>query len=112
MKYFNTWEKIDDLHKNFIGYGKWEEGKRLEGFPTDAEVLFASYEQGRYDGDSLVLFRRGGKVYCNSGLPCSCRGLEGQWGPDEVITPEQIPKPVDHGDEAIAACEKVMQALF
>ena len=114
MKYFNSWETIDDIHEDFIDYGEWNEGKRLKDFPTDEEILFASYEQGGYDGDSLVLYRRDGKLYYNSASHCSCYGLEGQWNPDEVI-PEQLAKmhepDEDHGAEAIEAWKNLMREI-
>lgn len=114
MKYFNQWSGIDDLHKDFLDYGEWEDGKRLKDFPTDKEILFASYELGGYEGDSTVLFQRDGKLYQNSASHCSCYGLEGQWGPDEVV-PEQLLKQSapyeDHGDEAIAAWRELVNRL-
>jgi hypothetical protein len=106
MKYFNEWKNVNDLHKDFLNYGEFDEGKRLEGFPTDKEILFASYEYGGCEGDSLVVFERDGKLYFNSGSHCSCYGLEGQWQPEEVI-PEQLAKmtpPYEgHEDGAIEA---------
>jgi hypothetical protein len=114
MKYFNNWEKVDDIHKDFLNYGEWESGKRFEDFPTDEEILFASYEQGGYEGDSIVLFKRNGKFYYNSAGHCSCYGLEGLWEPDEVI-PEQLLKMSapydDHGSEAIEAWKKIIAAI-
>jgi|SRR6185437_2097865 len=52
----------------------------LEG----AEVLLAWYGYGNYDGSSLVVFRRDGKLYEVNGGHCSCYGLEGQWDPEET----------------------------
>ena len=114
MKYFNNWEKVDDIRKDFLDYGEWENGKRLEGFPTDEEILFASYEQGGYDGDSIVLFKRNGKFYYNSAGHCSCYGLEGQWEPEEVI-PEQLLKMSapyeDHGSEAVEVWKNIVKEI-
>ena len=50
----------------------------------EPDVLFASYQQGGYEGDALVLFKQDGKLYRVSGSHCSCYGLEGQWEPEET----------------------------
>lgn len=113
MKYFNGWEKLEDLHKDFLDYGDWDKGKRLEGFPTDEEILFASYATGNYEGDSLVLFKRDGKLYLNEASHCSCYGLEGRWEPTEVV-PEQVLRQrlyEDHGEAACAAWKTLGEAL-
>lgn len=55
----------------------------LEGFPTDEQVVFASYD-GDYDGHAVVLFERDGKLLEVQGSHCSCNGLEGDWKPNEV----------------------------
>lgn len=113
-KFFNGWESADDLQKDFLGYGEFDKGERLEGFPADEEILFASYEQGGYEGDSLVLFQRDGKFYYNSASHCSCYGLEGQWSPDEVI-PAQLVKMSGpgggHGAKALKAWKAIMQTI-
>lgn len=53
-------------------------------FPTDREILYASYEHGTYYGWAYVLFQRGKKLFEVSGSHCSCYGLEGQWKPEET----------------------------
>lgn len=55
-----------------------------EDFPTDAEILYASYETPSYEGYSVVLYERDGKLYEVNGSHCSCYGLEGQWKPEET----------------------------
>ena len=52
----------------------------LEG----AEILFAEYYMGNYEGSAFVLLRRGEKLYEVNGSHCSCYGLEGQWGEEET----------------------------
>jgi hypothetical protein len=49
-----------------------------------AKVLYASYNQGYYDGSAYVLFKRDGKLYDVNGSHCSCFGLENQWDPEET----------------------------
>lgn len=51
---------------------------------SGAEVLLAWYGYGSYCGDSLVLFRKDGKLFEVHGSHCSCMGLEGQWEPEET----------------------------
>lgn len=50
----------------------------------DATVLFAWYEYENYEGASLVVFQKDGKLWEVNGGHCSCYGLEGQWKPEET----------------------------
>jgi hypothetical protein len=52
----------------------------LEG----AEILFADYSGGGYDGVAFVLLRRGTQLYEVNGSHCSCYGLEGQYSEEET----------------------------
>lgn len=58
------------------------------------KILWAEYEQGGYEGDVFVLFRRAGRLYSVEGSHCSCYGLEGQWSPVET-TKEALAKAGD-----------------
>jgi len=62
----------------------------------EPNVLFASYVRGNYDGDALVLFEEGGKLFRVDGSHCSCCGLEGQWEPEET-TAEALMHQLDNG---------------
>ena len=55
-----------------------------ETFPTEDELLFASYGGGSYEGDATMVWRRDGKLYEAHGSHCSCMGLEGQFEPEET----------------------------
>jgi hypothetical protein len=55
-----------------------------ESFPTEDEILFATYQTPSYDGAALVIYEQGGKVFEVNGSHCSCYGLEGQWTPEET----------------------------
>ncbi len=77
----------DDVAKGYeVGTGsRWADDFVIaKDFPTDAQILYASYESGGYEGWSVVLFKRGGKLYEVTGSHCSCHGLEGQWEPEET----------------------------
>lgn len=50
----------------------------------NAEVLLAWYGYDYYEGKSLVIYRRDGKLYEVNGSHCSCYGLEDQWVPEET----------------------------
>lgn len=54
--------------------------------PTDAldgaDVLLAWYGYGSYSGESLVIFRKDGKLYEVNCSHCSCSGLESGWDPE------------------------------
>lgn len=67
----------------------------LEG----AEILFAEYEQGGYEGDSTVIFRKDGKVFETYGGHCSCNGLEGQWRPEETTIEAVLVRQHDYGTQ-------------
>lgn len=87
QKYFGSWAKHEDVEPSWVE-SKWN-GKNyvyptIEGFPTDGEILFASYGGASYEGDAFVLYARDGKLYEASGSHCSCFGLEGQWAPEET----------------------------
>ena len=49
-----------------------------------AKIYLAWYGCGDYCGSSLVLFKKGRKLYEVNGNHCSCMGLEGQWEPEET----------------------------
>lgn len=69
-----------------------------EGFPTDEQILYASYEAEGYEGYSYALFERDGKLYEVNGSHCSCHGLEGQWSPEETTWAAlAIRKPSSYG---------------
>jgi hypothetical protein len=50
----------------------------------NAEILFAHYETGNYEGQAIVLFKDDEKYFVVEGSHCSCYGLEGQWHPIET----------------------------
>lgn len=80
MKYFGNWESYEDFTKEF---GSWGDAPvPPDGFPTDDQVLLASYDQEDYEGDCFVLYERDGKLYENNSSHCSCDGLE--WEPEET----------------------------
>lgn len=54
----------------------------------DGYVLYASYEQGGYEGNAAVLYVNDGKLWAAYGSHCSCHGLEGQWEPEQVSVEE------------------------
>lgn len=83
---FNDRESVAREYEHGVGE-RWDTSKPYtpaEDFPTDNQILYASYEQESYEGSSFVLFKRGGKLYEVNGSHCSCMGLEGQWKPEET----------------------------
>lgn len=82
--YFDDFSSIDDVVNSFAQYDQGDPDQirsDLEG----AEVLFAFYGHESYDGQALVVFRRGGELFMVEGGHCSCHGLEGQWAPSRVV---------------------------
>lgn len=49
-----------------------------------ANILFAEYDNGGYEGSAFVLLERQGKLFEVHGSHCSCYGLEDQWGEEET----------------------------
>lgn len=93
-KYFGGFESHADLVSNF----------RDAAVPADRDILFASYEDGGYDGHAIVVFERDGLIYEVNGYHCSCNGLEGTWEPEatnwEALAMREL---YHHDDDARAA---------
>lgn len=75
MEKFIGFENVEDIEYNFA----------CKDALKDAEVLFAVYDTGCYEGSAFVLFRKDGKLYEVNGSHCSCYGLEDQWDPEETL---------------------------
>ena len=84
-KYFGNFSDRRDVANNFLDSGFHDEDWEVPAyFPTEDEILFASYGGCSYAGDALVLFERDGKLFEVNGSHGSCYGLEGQWNPEET----------------------------
>ena len=89
-RYFGSWDTWEEMRNSWFDRRYNYETRDYEplvvpeDFPTDEQVLFASYGGAMYEGDATVVFERDGKVYENHGGHCSCYGLEGQWDPEET----------------------------
>lgn len=85
-KYFGRWNDHASMVRDW--------GKVPDDFPTDEEIIFASYGGASYEGDAQVVFMRDGKLFEANGSHCSCYGLseqsyrsddvESQWAPEET----------------------------
>jgi hypothetical protein len=96
MGYFGNWSSQEDMAKDFSNdYGEPLYKAML------ADVIFAAYEAGGYEGEALVLFRDGAKLYEVNASHCSCYGLEGQWKPEE-IEPEVLLERIRRSDYGVA----------
>jgi hypothetical protein len=73
--YFGLFESQADICRYFS-----LNREDLEG----CEVLFAAYDCD-YEGQALVVYRMGDKLYEVNGSHCSCYGLEDQWEPEETF---------------------------
>lgn len=73
--FFEDFDSIETLKKEYE-----ITDKELIG----VDILYAIYETGCYDGQSLVLFKKDDKLYIVNASHCSCNGLEGQWDPVET----------------------------
>jgi hypothetical protein len=74
-KFFNEFRSAQDVIKEYEA-----PADALDG----AEIILAWYGYGSYEGDSLVVFKKDGKLWEVNGSHCSCFGLEGQWKPEET----------------------------
>ena len=52
------------------------------------KILFASYGQANYSGDTWVLFEENNELFEVNGSHCSCYGLEEQWDAEKVVLKE------------------------
>ena len=83
MKYFGQFSDRRNVAAEFYnGMYSSEKFAPPEGFPSDEEILFASYGGGSYDGDAVVIYERDGTLYEVHGSHCSYYRLEDQWEPE------------------------------
>ena len=75
-----------------------------------ATVYLAWYGYGSYDGKSLVIFRKGGKLYEVNGSHCSCNGLENQWEPEETSWAALAKRDLSYSDGCDVA-NKILKSL-
>jgi hypothetical protein len=73
--YLTNFSSNEDIIKNYEA-----PADALDG----AIVHLAWYGYGSYDGSSIVIFEKDGKLWEVNGSHCSCYGLEGQWKPEET----------------------------
>jgi hypothetical protein len=83
-KYFGSWSSYEKLEPDWAPRENYRPKLPIPDFPTDEEILFASYGGVAYEGDATVIFERGGKLFEAHGTHCSCFGLEDQWKPEET----------------------------
>jgi hypothetical protein len=73
--YVENFSSNEDILSNYVA-----PDNALDG----ATIFLAWYGYGSYDGQSLVIFEKDGKLFEVNGSHCSCNGLEGQWEPEET----------------------------
>jgi hypothetical protein len=84
-KYFGSWSNHESM-KSSMAQGRYDYEKGeyqtldLDHFPTDEEVLFATYDSYDYEGQCYVLYQKDGQLLEFSAGHCSCNGLEDSWG--------------------------------
>lgn len=78
MTILNDFESWEDVLSQYAAGNEWKE----------ACPLYADYEEGCYEGQSVVVFIHNGKLYFNYGSHCSCYGLESCWEPEEITLTE------------------------
>lgn len=83
--FLERFQNIEHLKKEFE-----ITDKDLEG----VDILYAAYRIESYDGQSIVLFKKDEKLFIIDAAHCSCRGLEGQWSPEET-NEEALKKEID-----------------
>jgi hypothetical protein len=85
-RYFGHWSNYESMINDFFERDYITKARKPlpPEFPSEDEILFASYGGGMYEGDAVVLYRKDGKLYEVQGSHCSCYGLENQWEPEET----------------------------
>lgn len=86
--------KNTQVNSIFDGFNDWadvmSEFDVKEQEPAPDHVLLAWYGGGSYEGDAIVIYRRGPEYFINEGGHCSCYGLEGQWDPEKYDSKEHL----------------------
>lgn len=83
--YLGGFDNEEDVIREFSN--SWDEPYDLD--LKGAEILYAAYYTGMYEGDAFVVIQRDGVMYSVEASHCSCYGLEGQWMEVET-TPETL----------------------
>lgn len=89
-KIFGRWSDYEDMRDSWFesdydcNTQRWAKKTPPETFPTENELLFASYGGGSYEGDAIMIWRRDGNLYEAHGSHCSCYGLENQFDAEET----------------------------
>lgn len=71
----------------------------------NAVPLFASYDNGGYEGAATVVYIDDGKFWLVTGSHCSCYGLEGMWEPEDMPY-EALVHLAQEGDYSFSAYQK------
>jgi hypothetical protein len=89
-KIFGRWSDYEGMRNDWFEQkydcekGEYKPYEYPAEFPTEDELLFASYGGGSYEGDASIVWKRDGKFYEAHGSHCSCYGLEGQFSAEET----------------------------
>lgn len=95
-KYFGIWGDRESMISSFE-YSYWggQSVPDYSSYPSEEEILFATYDTGDYDGSCTVLFEKNGQLFRVDGGHCSCGGLEDQWSPEETTWEAEAMRPRD-----------------
>jgi hypothetical protein len=108
-KYFNKWSSIEEVQESFA-----PESYNPD-FPTDEDMLIASYEYINHEGDGVVLFKKQDKIYfATGGHHSASDDFLHQWKPDEVSVAQLnlMKNPCRrHGDGANLAWDEIVSNL-
>lgn len=86
--FLEDFKNIDDIIKEYGGDG-WlgqntDVEEKIRKDLENAKIHLAWYAYGQCQGDSFVLYEKNDTLYEVNASHCSCRGLEGQWDPEET----------------------------
>lgn len=100
-KYFGGFDNYGDMRDDYSRYDRDCVGKvEPKDFPSEDEILLASYDDDYYAGNAVVLFLRDGKYFLDASSHCSCFGLEDSWDPQEIAKEQLLNCPMKGGDNA------------
>ena len=77
-----------------------------EALPAKHAIVYAGYDVDGYDGEAIIVFKRGGRLFENHDSHCSCMGLE-SWKPEETTKAAILMRPEDHWPGLHTAVRKV-----
>jgi hypothetical protein len=104
-EFVQNFSSVDDIVDSYGGTSQED----LSG----AIIHLAWYGYGSYNGSSLVVYEKEGKLFEVNGSHCSCHGLEEQWQPEETTLAALAMRDISDGEyDGSGEAQKVLAAFI